>query len=104
VLNGAVAVPLALPLIPVSTLHATPIADINEDAIETIGWPELVRSVARVYQGLPASQRETAVIFTENYGEAGSIDRFGPAYGLPRAFRDTTLTRGSASPRRRRAR
>ncbi len=86
VLNGTVAVPLALPLVPATSLHATPIADINEDAIETVGWPELVRSVARVYQGLPASQRTSAVIFTGNYGEAGAIDRFGPAYGLPRAF------------------
>jgi 4-amino-4-deoxy-L-arabinose transferase-like glycosyltransferase len=86
VLNGAVAVPLALPVVPASSLQSTPIADVNEDAIETVGWPELVRSVARVYERLPASQRGSAVIFTGNYGEAGAIDRFGPAYGLPRAF------------------
>ena len=86
VLNGAVAVPLALPLVPVSRLHATPVADVNEDAIETVGWPQLVRSVARIYKGLPGSKRSSAVIFTGNYGEAGAIDRFGPAYGLPRAF------------------
>jgi hypothetical protein len=86
VLTAAVSVPLALPVVPASSLHATPIADVNEDAIETVGWPELVRSVARVYEGLPASQRASAVIFTGNYGEAGAIDRFGPAHGLPRAF------------------
>jgi 4-amino-4-deoxy-L-arabinose transferase-like glycosyltransferase len=86
VISGAVAVPLALPVVPASSLHSTPIADVNEDAIETVGWPELVRSVARVYEGLPAAQRESAVIFTGNYGEAGAIDRFGSAYGLPRAF------------------
>jgi hypothetical protein len=86
VLNGAFAIPLALPVVPASTLHSTPIPDVNEDAIETVGWPELVRSVARVYEALPASQRESAVIFTGNYGEAGAIDRFGSAYGLPRAF------------------
>ena len=86
VLTAAVAVPLALPVVPVNSLHATPIADVNEDAIETVGWPELVRLVARVYEGLPASQRANAVVFAANYGEAGAIDRYGPAYGLPRAF------------------
>jgi len=86
VLNAAVAVPLALPVVPASTLHSTPIADVNEDAIETVGWPEFVRSVAHVYEGLPARPRESAVIFAGNYGEAGAIDRFGRAYGLPRAF------------------
>jgi 4-amino-4-deoxy-L-arabinose transferase-like glycosyltransferase len=86
VLTAAVAVPLALPVVPANSLHSTPIADVNEDAIETIGWPELVRSVARVYERLPASQRASAVIFTGNYGEAGAIERFGPAYGLPPAF------------------
>jgi 4-amino-4-deoxy-L-arabinose transferase-like glycosyltransferase len=86
VLNGVIAVPLALPVVPARSLHATPIADVNEDAIETIGWPGLVRTVARVYERLPASQRAGAVIFTANYGEAGAIDRFGPADGLPRAF------------------
>jgi len=86
VVNAAVAVPLALPVIPPSTLHSTPVADVNEDAIETVGWPDFVGSVAHVYERLPASQRESAVIFAGNYGEAGAIDRFGRAYGLPRAF------------------
>jgi hypothetical protein len=86
VLTAALAVPLALPVVPASNLHATPIADVNEDAIETVGRPELVRSVARVYNGLPTSQRASAVLFTGNYGEAGAIERFGPAHGLPRAF------------------
>jgi hypothetical protein len=59
---------------------------VNEDAIETVGWPELVRTVAQVYDSLSATDRETAVLFTGNYGEAGAIDRFGPALGLPRAY------------------
>jgi hypothetical protein len=39
-----------------------------------------------VYHSLPARQRRTAVVFTGNYGEAGAVDRFGPDYGLPRAY------------------
>ena len=64
----------------------TPIADLNEDAVETVGWPAFARSVAKVYDGLTPAERETAVIFTGNYGEAGAIDRYGPALGLPRAY------------------
>jgi MFS family permease len=77
---------VALPVVPVDRLEATPIPDVNEDAIETVGWPELVRTVAAVYAALPVSERATAVVFAGNYGEAGAIDRLGGEYGLPRAY------------------
>jgi hypothetical protein len=71
-----------LPVVPADRLADTPIPDVNEDAIETVGWPAFVRTVARVADGLP---REP-VVFTGNYGEAGAVDRYGPALGLPRAY------------------
>ncbi len=86
VLTAAVSVVVALPLVPAERLEATPIPDVNEDAIETVGWPELVRAVAEVRGGLSPGQRASAVVFTGNYGEAGAIDRFGPELGLPRAY------------------
>ena len=86
VLTAAVSVVVALPLVPAERLEATPIPDMNEEAIETVGWPELVRTVADVHMALPASERANAVVFTANYGEAGAIERFGPEYGLPRAY------------------
>ena len=49
---------------------------------ETIGWQDLTRTVARVYRGTGSD----AVVFTRNYGEAGAIDRYGPALGLPGAY------------------
>jgi hypothetical protein len=39
-----------------------------------------------VYKSLPPAQRARAVLLAGNYGEAGAIDYFGPALGLPRAF------------------
>ena len=84
--NAAVAVVVTLPVLPADRLESTPIPDLNEDAIETVGWPELVRTVARVYDSLPARERRTAVVFAGNYGEAGAVDRFGPDDGLPRAY------------------
>jgi 4-amino-4-deoxy-L-arabinose transferase-like glycosyltransferase len=86
VVSAAVSVGLALPVIPVADVHATPVPAVNQDAIETIGWPRLVATVARVWRRLPADERPHAVIFTGNYGEAGAVDRFGPALGLPRAY------------------
>jgi len=68
----------ALPVLPVSTLAATPIADINQATSDQIGWPTYVTQIADVVAALPASEAEQAVIITANYGEAGALDRFGP--------------------------
>jgi 3-(3-hydroxy-phenyl)propionate hydroxylase len=78
--------PFALPIVPVTAVHDTPIVKLNYDAGETIGWPAFVQEIAQVYQSLPAAQRATAVVLTSNYGEAGAVDRFGAAYGLPSAY------------------
>lgn len=50
------------------------------------GWPDLAARVARVYATLPPEERARAAIYAANYGEAGAIDRFGPALGLPPAI------------------
>jgi dolichyl-phosphate-mannose-protein mannosyltransferase len=49
------------------------------------GWPELATTVAGVLKTLPREEQERACIVTANYGEAGAIDFFGPALGLPPA-------------------
>lgn len=86
VVSAGLATLIGLPVVPADRLGGTPIADVNEDAVETVGWPELVREVARVYDALPEAKRATAVIFAGNYGEAGAVDRYGPGLGLPRAY------------------
>jgi len=53
---------------------------------DEFGWDELVAAVARVYYSLPENERAKAAIFTNNFGEAGAIDFFGPRYGLPKAI------------------
>jgi hypothetical protein len=63
-----------------------PIADVNIVVADQIGWPEYVRQIAGVYAALPPDERRRAVLFTGNYGEAGALDRYGPAYGLPAAY------------------
>jgi 4-amino-4-deoxy-L-arabinose transferase-like glycosyltransferase len=76
-LSGATSAVIALPVLPVR--DAGPVIALNEDAGETVGWPAFVRTVANVHTG-------EAVVLTQNYGQAGAIDRYGPKLGLPAAY------------------
>ena len=80
--SALVDVVIALPVLPAD--RAGPVIAVNADVGETIGWPELARTVADVVHGLPDARG--AVVLARNYGEAGAIDRYGPALGLPRAY------------------
>jgi hypothetical protein len=53
---------------------------------DEFGWPEMVATVARVYNSLPPEQRAKTAIYADNFGEAAAIDLFGPKYGLPKAI------------------
>ncbi len=46
----------------------------------------MASEVARIYRALPPADRAKAAIFGQNYGQAGAIDLFGPALGLPPAI------------------
>jgi 4-amino-4-deoxy-L-arabinose transferase-like glycosyltransferase len=80
VLSGVVSAFIALPLLPAK--DSGPVIAADSDVGETIGWQDLASTVASVYRRAGAR----AVIFTANYGEAGAIDRYGPALGLPTAY------------------
>ena len=77
---------LMLPVLPVRALAVTPVVDINYDAGETVGWPAFAAAVADVYAGLPLADRDRAVVVTQNYGQAGAVDRYGPGLSLPKAY------------------
>lgn len=53
---------------------------------DQFGWRTLVRQIAGIYNSLPPDQRAKTGIWAGNYGEAGAVDLFGPAYGLPHAY------------------
>jgi hypothetical protein len=73
--------PALLPVLPPQTLDDTFWTALNEDQLETIGWPAVTSTVRGVVDALPATQRRTAVVVTQNYGEAGAADWYG--VGLP---------------------
>ncbi|URM95281.1 glycosyltransferase family 39 protein [Actinomadura madurae] len=67
-------------------LADTPQPVVNADSAETVGWPRFAARVAAVRDALPPGERAAATIVVSNYGEAGALDRYGPALGLPRAY------------------
>jgi 4-amino-4-deoxy-L-arabinose transferase-like glycosyltransferase len=90
--------PLALPILPIDdvvpymqALHLAPQAQekgaagtpLPQSFADQFGWHDFVREVAAAYDKIPASQRAQTAILVDNYGEAGAIEIYGPAYGLP---------------------
>ena len=51
-----------------------------------VGWDDLTAQVAEIYAGIPEEEKPLTVILAGNYGEAGALDFYGPAYGLPRVI------------------
>jgi hypothetical protein len=77
----AVALPLALPVLPPAGIGTK----VNPELAESIGWPQLVSTIRTVWTSLPPRQRASAVIFASNYGEASAINELGRGTGLPEA-------------------
>jgi hypothetical protein len=75
---------VALPILPARAVAVT--GAINPDVADQVGWPQFMSAVQAGWSQIPSARRSSAVIFTEAYGEAGAIDRLGPALGLPRAY------------------
>lgn len=82
--NAAMSLVFAVPILPLSATKVT--AQLNEAVAETVGWPELAAQVAGVVDDLPTTERSHVVLLTASYGEAGALDHFGPALGLPPAY------------------
>jgi hypothetical protein len=102
IIGGLVALPFGVPLLPVDAFlrysHAFPYANsvkAERDAVgaelpqlyaDMFGWENIADGVAQVYQDLPAADRAGCAILAGTYGEAGAIDYYGPALGLPAAI------------------
>jgi hypothetical protein len=71
---GLVTLPLALPVLPLSTAVRHGVVKARSDYQSEVGWPTYVRLVE-------SHARGTNVIVTDNYGEAGALQLFG--HGLP---------------------
>jgi hypothetical protein len=97
-LNAVVSAVVALPLLPVTVLGATPVPGLNQLAGDQVGWPTYVREVAAVYGALPAADRARAVVVASNYGEAGALTRYGPPLRLPAVYSGHNALYDAARP------
>jgi hypothetical protein len=100
VIGGMVAAPLALPILPLDTAAAyanywdvdqvqverEPSGKLPQMYADMMGWPQQAEVIAGVFKSLPSSDQSRAAILAGNYGQAGAIDYFGPALGLPHAI------------------
>lgn len=55
-----------------------------QDFADMIGWEELANKTGEVWQSL--SNKSTAAIYAENYGQAGAIEYFGKKQGVPKVL------------------
>ena len=80
---AAVSAVISLPVLPAAALARFPVQKINYDLGEEIGWPSQVELLASVWTRCPPPSG-AATLLAGNYGEAGAVDRYGAAFGLPR--------------------
>lgn len=100
--SAAVVAPLTvLPLLPVDTLaeitgaagggsavqqETRQTAALPQNFADRFGWEEKVATVSRVYERLPAEEKDEACVLAGNYGQAAAVDFYGERLGLPRAI------------------
>jgi 4-amino-4-deoxy-L-arabinose transferase-like glycosyltransferase len=86
VVTGLLSAPLFTPVLPERVAVAAGFDNANKDLGGMLGWHRVVNQLAAVVRALPPDERRNAVILTADYSEAGAINLWGPAAGLPHAF------------------
>jgi Dolichyl-phosphate-mannose-protein mannosyltransferase len=61
------------------SIHSLP-----QDYADMLGWEEMTSLANKAYQSV--GDKKSAIIYCENYGEAGAITVIGKKYGLPQAL------------------
>ncbi len=86
---GLLAVGMALmviivkPVAPINSALWKIASSLNGEVVEMVGWDDLTAQVAAIYAQVPEADKPRTAILAGNYGEAGALDLYGPAYGLP---------------------
>lgn len=97
-LGGAWIAPVAMPVLPVDKYlayqeklpfkvprseHSHMGAALPQHFADQFGWHEIVSEVVVAWNRIQPAERSDCGIFAQDYGAAGAIDWYGPAYGLP---------------------
>ncbi len=96
--GGAWIAPVAMPVLPVERYlayqeklpfkvprseHSHMAAALPQHFADQFGWREIVSEVVVAWNRIPPAEHADCGIFAQDYGVAGAIDWYGPAYGLP---------------------
>jgi len=95
---GLLSAPVARPMLPVKKLmkwtgddiymgvkgERHKLDELHQHFADRLGWPEMVATVAQVYNNLDEEEKAKACILTGNCGEAGAIWVLGDKYNLPK--------------------
>jgi len=79
----AIILPAVLPIVPAGHVHDLPASSQHGDLGDTLGWPQLTRTVAAQDAALVHAGQPPTSIFTGFYGEAAALDVLGSADRLP---------------------
>jgi Dolichyl-phosphate-mannose-protein mannosyltransferase len=74
---------IVLPITPADRLHASGLDTQNPDFASTVGWPSIANQVTAIYDDLSASERDTTVIISSDYGVAGALAIYENPSRLP---------------------
>jgi len=84
--GGVIAAALAMPIAPLSSTWWRVANAVNGNFDMEVGWPEMVASVAKIRDSLPAVERGGLGVWAGDDGGAGAVNLYGPAFGLPPAI------------------
>jgi hypothetical protein len=89
VVGGLAKAPMALPLLPIEKAYAYMNIQTNGPSenplpfADYFGWENQARVVAEVFHRLSPEEQANCIILADQESEAGAIDYYGPALGLP---------------------
>jgi Dolichyl-phosphate-mannose-protein mannosyltransferase len=59
-----------------------------QDFSDMLGWDEMAKKTAAAYNTLDSNEKKTAILFCDNYGQAGAVNYYGSKYKIPAAYSD----------------
>lgn len=84
--GGLCTAAVTLPVAPVNSTWWRVADSANGNFNEEFGYQEMVETVAKIRDALPAQERARLGVLAGDAGEAGAVNLYGPAYGLPTAI------------------
>ncbi len=82
-LGAVVMIVIVKPVAPINSPLWKTTSRLNPEVVEMVGWPDLATQVESIYETIPDNEKPRTVILAGNYGEAGALDLYGQAMGLP---------------------